>query len=148
MSEKKVKEQRRADRTKSLSVFERLILRNILPARDTNIGVLELVLKINGDLFDATEWEALEVGTIFACPKCDAEEKGTEAPQCPNCDVKMENTNKIGWNVKDKEGKELPNNKEIKFGPESCTLIEDILKKLNEANKISMEHYSLYKKFI
>ena len=60
----------------------------------------------------------------------------------------MENTNRVGWNVKDAEGNLLPTEKEVRFGEESHKIIVGILKKLNEADKLGMEHYSLYKKFI
>lgn len=126
MSEKQAKEKRRAERTKVLNVFERLLLRNIIPEMSSwNFDSMKEARLLMESLFDEDEGEKLQIK--------------------PNEDGKG-----ITWRVKDDDGNDIPQEKELRISDGLTSKIQKFLKQLNDADppKLEWQHYSLYEKFV
>lgn len=115
-----------------LSVFERILLLNILPV-ESNFTTLKIVRKMKENLsFTEEEHKALnfkQAGETFS------DENGKK---------QVVGEGQIKWTA------EADGEKEIEIGEKATDIIADALKKLNDANppRLRNEHMSLYEKFV
>ena len=106
-----------------LSVFERLILLNVMPG-EGDYTTLKLIRKLKEDLsFDEGEHKALQF----------KEEGG-----------------RVSWRTASDEGSPvlLAQDKEIEVGPKAIAVVCEVLEKLNKEKKLKAEHMSVYEKFV
>lgn len=106
-----------------LSVFERLILLNILPA-EGDYTTLKLVRKLRDDLsFDEAEHAALQF---------------------------KESEGRISWRTTSDEGNPVlaAQDKEIEIGAKAKAIIVGIFEKLDKEKKLKAEHLTIYEKFV
>ena len=134
----------------SLTFFERLIFQTIFPPTDGKGHYAEHILreKVIEKLISQEERTARGIAPIWICTKCALEVKADKKPTCSVCNLEMQDTKRIGWNVQDKEGKDIPDEKVVSFGEMTVKKITDALKDLEEAGAIGAEHRSLYLKFV
>ena len=111
-----------------LTVFERAVLVNVLP-KEGNFKTLKTVRKLREDL-SLTE----EEGELYKVAFLPGDKDSPEG--------------KMTWKTVDDDGTPIPQEKEIEVSKLGSELIQGILEKLNEQGKLTMEHYSLYEKFI
>jgi len=124
MSQKAEKEKRRAERTKTLNVFERLLIRNIIPQMEGwNFGSMKEARLLMESLFDEQEEEALQIK--------------------PNEDGRG-----ITWRVAEEDGTPIPQDKELRFSEGLLTKLQKFLKQLNDQEKLEFQHYTLYEKIV
>ena len=124
MSEKKAKEERRKARTKTLNVFERLLLRNIIPEISSwNFDSMKEAREFMENLFDEDEGAKLQI--------------------TPNQDGRS-----ISWKVQEDDGTPIPQEKEMRLSEGLCDKIAKFLKQLNDREQLEFKHYSLYEKFV
>jgi len=124
MSEKKAKDKRRADRTKTLNVFERLLIRNIIPQMEGwNYGSMKEARELVESLFDEQEEEALQIA--------------------PNEDGKG-----ITWRIKTDDGTDIPQEKELRFSEGLLSKLQKFLKELSDSEKLEFQHFTLYEKIV
>lgn len=105
-----------------LTVFERMLLLNILP-REGDFTTLKIVRKLRETLsFSESEHKLWQ-------PKND-------------------NDGHVLWKIMDDDGNPIPQEKEINVGEKATDIIVEVLKRLDKEKKLTDEHYSLYEKFI
>ncbi|HDY88895.1 MAG TPA: hypothetical protein ENH82_12385 [bacterium] len=113
----------------TLTVFERLILLNVLPV-EGDFTTLKIVRHLREDLsFSEEEHKLLDfknAGETFV------EENGTET---------IVGEGQVKW-------KETVPVKGIQIGEKATDIIVCVLKKLNDDKKLRNEHMSLYEKFV
>ena len=106
-----------------LSVFERLLIRNIIPQiQGWNFGHMKEARKLVEDLFTPEEEEQLQI-TI------------------------NEDSKGVTWKVKDDEGNDIPQSKEIEISEGLSKKIKKLLEQLDREERLGMEHYTLCVKF-
>lgn len=110
----------------NLTVFERLLLRNIIP-------------QIQGISFGIQENARILLETMF-----------TE-DEAENLQIKIKEDGKgVTWKVKDDEGNDIPQEKDCQVSKGVKRVVAEELIRLSEAkpSKLSWEHNSLFKKFV
>jgi len=105
-----------------LNVFERLLIRNILP-------------QIQGMGFGIQESSRILLETMFT-------EKEAEDLQ-----IKVEGQS-VTWKTKDDDGNDIPQVKDCQVSKGVKRMIGEHLVQLSESNKLSWEHNTLFKKFV
>ena len=132
-----------------LSVYERLILLNILP-KEGNFTTLKTVRVLKERLSFDDEFEELNFHDEFQCEKCGAlvVKPFSEPPgSCPDCGGRFSPTGRRMWNQTADKEKEI--DLEIDDdGAKAKKLIAKILKQLDKEERLTDEHYSLYVKFV
>ena len=127
-----------------LTVFERIVLMNILPQEGDFITV-KLVRKLRDSLsFNEKEIQDINFRNNWKCPKCEKLEVSATPIKCPDCDIYMVTAGSVTWD-EEKAKKVI---KDVHMGRTMETLCETTLKKLNDEGKISDNHVSLYEKFV
>jgi len=115
--------------TMKLTVFERLILLNILPG-EGDFTTLKIVRHLREDLSFTEEEHKLanfkNEGEIFE------DDEGNKS---------VVGKGQVRWKDEVKE-------KEIKIGEKATDIIVDVLGNLNKDKKLRNEHMSLYEKFV
>ena len=105
-----------------LTVFERLLLRNIVPQiQGWNFGSMKEARILLESLFDETEEARLNFQI-----------KGTQ----------------VKWHKQDDSGNPIPQEKEIEISEGLKAKIAKFLKQLDKEERLGFEHYSLYEKFV
>lgn len=105
-----------------LTVFERLLLRNILPQiQGWNFGHMKEARELNESLFTPEEEKALDIHVDGAVVK---------------------------WRTTDDEGKPIPQEKEMALSDGLKSKIAKFLVELDKQERLSFEQYSLYEKFV
>lgn len=134
----------------TLTFWERLIFQTIFPPTDGKGHYTEQVLrdKVLEKLISPEERTARELAPILTCPKCALETKSDKKLECPRCEVAMQDSKRVGWNLKDKDGNLIPDEKAVSFGEMTVKTITKALKELDEAGAIGAEHKSLYLKVV
>lgn len=113
-------------KTLSLTVFERLLIRNIVPQMtEWNFGSMKAAREVLESLFDEEEERKLQI-TIG------------------------EDGKKVQWKTTEDDGTPIPQEKELEFTDGLRDKIARFLKQLSEADppRLGWEHYSLYEKFV
>ena len=106
------------------NVFERLLLRNIVPQIERwNFDSMKAARTLLENLFTEEEGEKLQI--------------------TPNEDGKG-----VTWKVKDDDGNDIPQEKEVKVSDGLTKKISAFLEDLDKKERLSFEHYSLYEKFV
>ena len=106
-----------------LTVFERLLIRNIIPQiQGWNFGHMKEARTLLEDLFTPEEEEKLAI-TV------NEDGKG------------------VTWKVKDDEGNDIPQSKEIEISEGLSKKIKKLLEQLDREERLGMEHYTLCEKF-
>jgi predicted nucleic-acid-binding Zn-ribbon protein len=127
-----------------LTVFERLILNNILP-KEGDFITLKLVRKLREALaFGEKEIAEIDFKNEWKCPKCQRTELANEMPKCPDCGVYMQLGGQIHWD--DEKAKKVI--KDVYMGNKMLALCESTLKKLSDESKLTEQHMSLFEKFV
>lgn len=107
-----------------LTVFERLLVKNILPQiQGTSFGIQESSRILLETMFTEEEAEKLQI-------KLNEDGKG------------------VTWKVKDEEGNDIPQIKECQVSKGVKRIMGKFLIQLSETDKLSWEHNSLFKKFV
>lgn len=126
-----------------LTVFERLMLQNILPAQGDFI-TLKLVRKLKEALaFSEKEVAEIDFRNHWKCPKCQKVELAAEMAKCPDCDIYMMPAGSVTWN--EEKAKKVV--KDVHMGSKMLALCESTLKKLSGEGQLTEQHISLYEKF-
>ena len=127
-----------------LTVYERIVLQNILPAQGDFI-TLKLVRKLKEALaFSEKEIAEIDFKNQWKCPKCQKTELASEMSRCPDCDAYMQLGGQVTWD--DDKAKKVV--KDVFMGAKMLALCESTLKKLSDENKLTEQHFSLYSKFV
>ncbi len=106
-----------------LNVFERLLLRNIIPQiQGWNFGHMKEARKLMEELFTPEEDEKLEL------------KLGEDGKQ-------------ITWKVKDDEGNDIPQSRDIEISEGLSKKIKKLLEQLDRENRLEMAHFTLCEKF-
>ncbi len=106
-----------------LNVFERLIIRNIIPQiQGWNFGHMKEARKLVEDLFTPEEEEELAI-TV------------------------NEDSKGVTWKVKDDNGNDIPQTRDIEISEGLSKKIKKLLEQLDRENKLEMMHFSLCEKF-
>lgn len=129
-----------------LSVFERLILLNILPTNG-DILTIRTKRKLREDLsFSEGEHQSLQFKRTYECSECGetAEIPSTEvrSPRCEKCDRQMVPAAGIQWLT---DGNQ---EKDVKIDTTGRKIVESTLLQLNDEKLLTEEHLSLYEKFV
>ena len=109
-----------------LSVFERLLLRNIVPQiQGVSFGIQENARILLETMFSEDEAEKLQI-------KVNEDGKG------------------VTWKVKDDEGNDIPQVKDCQVSKGVKRVVAEDLIRLSESKppKLSWEHNTLFKKFV
>jgi hypothetical protein len=106
-----------------LSVFERLLLRNIMPQIQGNFGHIKEAREVIESLFTPEEEEALNIRIV-------------------------EDGRRIEWRTETPDGHPIPQEKEIKISDGLTAKIRRVLQLLDAEEQLKLEHYSLYEKFV
>ena len=107
----------------NLTVFERLLLRNIIPQiQGWNFGHMKEARTLLEEMFTPEEEEKLQI-TV------NEDGKG------------------VTWKVKDDEGNDIPQSKEIEISEGLSKTIKKLLEQLDRENRLGFEHYTLCEKF-
>ncbi len=107
-----------------LNVFERLLLRNIVPQiQGVSFGIQENARILLETMFTEDEAEKLQI-------KINEDGKG------------------VTWKVKDDEGNDISQVKECQVSKGVKRMLGEFLVKLSESDKLSWEHNTLFKKFV
>ena len=107
----------------NLTVFERLLLRNIIPQiQGWNFGHMKEARQLLEEMFTPEEEEKLQI-------KLNEDGKG------------------VTWKVKDDEGNDIPQEKEIEISEGLSKKIKKLLEQLDRENRLGFEHYSLCERF-
>jgi len=127
-----------------LTVYERIVLQNILPQAGDFI-TLKLVRKLKEALaFNEREIATIDFKSHWKCPKCGKVEIAAEMPKCPDCEVYMTPAGSVTWN--EEKAKKVV--KDVFMGAKMQVLCESTLKKLSDESKLTDQHMSLYSKFV
>jgi hypothetical protein len=106
-----------------LNVFERLIIRNIIPQiQGWNFGHMKEARKLTEDLFNPEEEESLQI------------KLGEDGKQ-------------ITWRTKDDNGNDIPQTRDIEISEGLSKKFKKLLEQLDRENKLEMMHFSLCEKF-
>ena len=126
-----------------VTVFERLILLNVLPATGDILTIRAISELRSGLAFTDQEHETLQFKRVYECSLCGerAEVPAMElkAPRC--CDSPMADSGKVEW-IQDAEQE-----KEIEISDAGRTVIKSTLEQLGNEKKLTEQHLSLYDKF-
>lgn len=126
-----------------LTVFERIILQNLLPAEGDYV-TLKLVRKLREALsFSEKEIAEINFKNRWNCSTCNTSELATQTPKCPSCGAYMQPAGSVHWD----EEKALKIVKDVHMGRTMRDLCETTLKKLSDEKKLTEQHMSLYEKF-
>ena len=127
-----------------LTVYERIVLQNILPAQGDFI-TLKLVRKLKETLaFNEKEIAEIDFKNHWKCPKCEKVEITSEMPKCPDCDVYMAPAGSVTWN--EEKAKKVV--KDVHMGSKMETLCRTTLQKLSDEKTMTEQHFSLFEKFV
>ena len=127
-----------------LTVFERIVLQNILPAQGDFI-TLKLVRKLKEALaFNEKEIAEIDFRNHYKCPQCEKVELASEMPKCPDCDIYMSPAGSVTWD--EEKAKKIV--KDVHLGSKMETLCRATLQKLSDEKKMTDQHFSLYSKFV
>jgi len=127
-----------------LTVFERIILQNILPAEGDYI-TLKLIRKLRESLsFSEKEIADIDFKNRWNCEACKTSELAVQTPKCPSCGAYMQPAGSVHWD----EGKALNVIKDVHMGRTMRDLCVSTLKKLSDEQKLTEQHMSLYEKFV
>lgn len=106
-----------------LTVFERLLLRNIVPQMSGwNFGSMKTARELLENLFDENEEKKLQI-TVG------------------------EDGKSVEWKRIDDKGKPIPQTKDLKVTDGLKNKIAKFLKELDGQDKLEFAHYSLFEKF-
>ena len=106
-----------------LNVFERLLIRNIIPQiQGWNFGHMKEARTLLEDLFTPEEEEKLAISV-------NEDGKG------------------VTWKVKDDEGNDIPQEKDIEISEGLSKKIKKLLEQLDRENRLGFEHFTLCEKF-
>ena len=106
----------------NLNVFERLLLRNIMPQiKGWDYANMTNALELLDGLFTEEEKADLQF-----------EQEGTQ----------------VKWKVKREDGSDIPQERDIPISDGLKTKIGKFLKQLDKEEKLGFEHYTLVEKFI
>ncbi len=107
----------------NLNVFERLLIRNIIPQiQGWNFGHMKEARKLVEDLFTPEEEEQLAI-TV------------------------NEDSKGVTWKVKDDDGNDIPQSREIEISEGLTKKIKKLLEQLDRENRLEMAHFTLCEKF-
>ena len=107
-----------------LNVFERLLVRNILPqVQGMGFGIMESSRILLETMFTEDEAEKLQI-TVG------------------------EDGKGVTWKVKDDDGKEIPQVKDCQVSKGVKRVMSEHLVKLNDDGQLAFEHLGLFKKFV
>ena len=126
-----------------LSVFERLIIFNILPSQG-NFTTLKTVRELKEAVGFDEDAEALDFHEGYECGECGARVRKplNEPPgACHKCGEGLVKTGEMFWSS------EADKPKEVEITDRGKRIIVDILEKLNDEEKLTNEHYTIYEKF-
>jgi len=127
-----------------LTVYERIVLQNILP-QEGDFITLKLVRKLKEALaFSEKEIAEINFRSHWKCPKCGKVEISAEMPKCPDCGIYMIPAGSVTWD----ETKAKKVVKDVFMGAKMLALCESTLKKLSDEGKLTEQHMSLYEKFV
>jgi len=127
-----------------LTVYERIVLQNILPAQGDFI-TLKLVRKLKEALaFSEKEIAEIDFRNHWKCPKCEKVELAAEIVKCPDCDIYMIPAGQVTWD----EVKAKKVIKDVHTGDTMLALCKTTLKKLSDEQQLTEQHFSLYSKFV
>jgi len=127
-----------------LTVYERIVLQNILP-QEGDFITLKLVRKLREALaFNEKEIAEVNFRNHWNCPQCKKVEVSNEMPKCLDCDIYMVSGGQVTWD--DEKAKKVV--KDVFMGAKMLALCETTLKKLNDEEKLTDQHMSLYGKFV
>ena len=106
-----------------LNVFERLLVRNIIPQiQGWNFGHMKEARTLLEGLFTPEEEEKLNI-------QVNEDGKG------------------VTWKVKDDEGNDIPQSKEVEISEGLSKKIKKLLEQLDRENRLEMAHFTLCEKF-
>ena len=106
-----------------LNVFERLLIRNIIPQiQGWNFGHMKEARTLLEDLFTPEEEDKLAI-TV------------------------KEDGKGVTWKVKDDDGNDIPQEKEIEISEGLSKKIKKLLEQLDRENRLGFEHFTLCEKF-
>lgn len=127
-----------------LTVFERLMLQNILP-KEGDFVTMKLVRKLREALsFSEKEIAEISFDNHWRCPKCKGIELSPEVIKCQQCGIYMVPAGQVSFD----EEKALKVIKDVHMGNKMLALCETTLKKLSDEEKLTEQHMSLYEKFV
>lgn len=106
-----------------LNVFDRLLLRNIMPQIQGNFGHIREARILVESLFTPEEEEAFKIHLA-------------------------EDGRRIEWRTEDDDGRPLPQEKDVEISPGLKKKIANVFRQLDRDEVLTMEHYSLYEKFV
>lgn len=128
-----------------LNVLERLMLLNT-DLNPRNITTVKLIRKLNESLsFTEEEHKKLIFRNRYRCPNCDNAISSAIPVKCGNCDIYMEDIDKVEWSP---EGDAEIGEKNIHMGEKVTSVIVTTLKKLNDEDDLVASYESLWDKFI
>jgi acetamidase/formamidase len=123
-----------------LSVYERLILLNILPI-EGDIITIRIMRQLRETLsFTEEEYRDLQFKNIHICPECETKAEGPG--ECLKCQSRLVFTGEIKW------AEEADRPKEFTFGDVSSRIISERLQELSQQKKLKESHINLYEKFV
>lgn len=137
-----------------LTTVERLKLLETLPA-EGNIMSLKILRKLRETL-SFTEEELKSIGALneYACPfyeevnnapvSCDNKGFFPIAPKCADHNILMVPTGNAHFDLSPEMQAKI---KDIHMGPQALTIASEALKRLNENERLTEAHISLYEKF-
>ena len=106
-----------------LNVFERLLVRNIMPQVQGNFGHIREAREVVESLFTPIEEESLQIHIV-----------GDGA--------------RVEWRTEDNEHHPIPQEKDVAISPGLVKKIAAVLIRLDGEERLTMEQYSLYEKFV
>ena len=107
-----------------LNVFERLLLRNIIPQiQGWNFGHMKEARTLLEEMFTPEEEEKLQI-------TLNEDGKG------------------VIWKVKDDDGNDIPQERELEISDGMKKKIAKFLKQLDTENRLGFEHYTLCERFL
>lgn len=137
-----------------LTTMERMKLVELLPTQE-NILTLKIVRKLRETLsYSEEELKLMEVRYEYVCPfsgevdgkpvRCDNKGFFPIAPKCAEHDVLMVPTGQMTMELTPELQTKT---KEIHMGPQAMAIASDVLKRADEAKRLTDAHISLYEKF-
>ena len=106
-----------------LDVFERLLLRQVMPQIQGNFGHIKEAREVLENLFSPAEEEALQIHVV-------------------------EDGRRVEWKTQDEAGHPIPQEKEVAFSDGLHKKIARVLQIMDAQEELKVEHYALYEKFI
>lgn len=126
-----------------LTVFERLMLSNVLP-KEGDFVTLKLVRKLREALsFGEEEIATINFQNLWRCPQCKEESFASRQIKCDKCKIYCAPVGQVTWD--EAKAKEIV--KDVHMGSTMQTLCVATLQKLSAEKKLTDQYYSLFEKF-